>query len=236
MPPVRPSFAALARVMKAAALSAVITLCFALILIQLIFFFRSGSKWDILSGTRIVGDDTDSTVHIVQLQSTRRRICIFVVGEHWRVGSSRLERRYWNRGWVLDYWHGDLDRSQRSSPPSITITVTPPPGALPARPGVQDFAWHGFEYHADVRNVRPNDRWVRQIWFPHWTLGILGIIPLIALFLRGARRRSRIRRGLCGECGYDLRASQHRCPECGTPFLRARSEPPVAIRATVDNP
>jgi hypothetical protein len=41
----------------------------------------------------------------------------------------------------------------------------------------------------------------------------VGIAPFIARH----RRRVRTRLGLCAACGYDLRASRERCPECGTP-------------------
>jgi hypothetical protein len=52
---------------------------------------------------------------------------------------------------------------------------------------------------------------------PHW-FALLLLSGCTALFaLPGWRRFRRRRRGLCEKCGYDLRASPERCPECGTP-------------------
>ena len=71
-------------------------------------------------------------------------------------------------------------------------------------------------------------------WLPHWFLlrtprvkkwGHVYVplwIPSIAfgslLYLPIHRRRKRKRLGLCLTCGYDLRASKDRCPECGNEF------------------
>lgn len=70
--------------------------------------------------------------------------------------------------------------------------------------------------------------WAVQI--PLWALAVLFGLPA-ALWVRGAWRRTRgVRRdrlGLCPACGYDLRSTADRCPECGRPVTA-----PTAVAET----
>jgi hypothetical protein len=57
------------------------------------------------------------------------------------------------------------------------------------------------------------------IYLPYWMLlTVAAALPLAAStrFLVTWRKRRRRHKGLCAPCGYDLRASTDRCPECGT--------------------
>ena len=61
---------------------------------------------------------------------------------------------------------------------------------------------------------------VMDLAVPFWFI-ILMLLILPAIRLRTALRERRHRkRGHCESCGYDLRASLDRCPECGTAFAK----------------
>ena len=70
----------------------------------------------------------------------------------------------------------------------------------------------GFEY----KNVGDSRMSVVHVEFPLWFVAGLLLIAPAAKLAGHWRRGWAHRQGLCPRCGYDLRATPRRCPECGT--------------------
>jgi hypothetical protein len=51
--------------------------------------------------------------------------------------------------------------------------------------------------------------------FPHWLGALICLIPPFWWLVIRIRNRSAVAQGVCQKCGYDLRATPDRCPECG---------------------
>jgi hypothetical protein len=82
----------------------------------------------------------------------------------------------------------------------------------------------GFWFHEEQsRYVYPDGAssgTSRYVVVPWWFLCLASGVCPAWWVLRRCKTRSARRRGACHVCGYDLRASPERCPECGTPAAK----------------
>lgn len=102
------------------------------------------------------------------------------------------------------------------------------------RRGMRAYVVHsfiGFYYSRDVRpgsnvqlfgelaekGLRTPAGALRREWWsaPFWAVCPLAVAPGLSILWSRYRLRRRRSSGLCRSCGYDLRASPERCPECG---------------------
>jgi hypothetical protein len=115
---------------------------------------------------------------------------------------------YYRRPWVT--------YREAGHPPKTGITVD---HYAPTDPATVFPSWTNGSGRFGFWSLK--DFWVvgsRAIAIPFWVptaIGVLLGIPALMLARRSAVRAHRRRYGLCISCGYDLRESKERCPECG---------------------
>ena len=85
--------------------------------------------------------------------------------------------------------------------------------------GLDSVAWRKAGWIGFGVSVEPFVEGVEHVLvIPFWFVALLMLSPLGHLTRQHLRGRRRLEGSCCQKCGYDLRASKDRCPECGTPI------------------
>jgi hypothetical protein len=125
-------------------------------------------------------------------------------------------------GWVTQHQRLSIDR--RDEPGRVEYTewrreradyLALPPPAPGASSVVRVAEFLGFGIRQRAAGANSTDV---LVWLPHWFLLVVGLalfVPPVVYLHRRRVREVRQARGLCVWCGYDLRGSAGRCPECG---------------------
>jgi hypothetical protein len=134
----------------------------------------------------------------------------YFVGDNWVWYEQECQNCYntirSGRGWIRYGWT-DMSMMTGINPPPGHFTLDPGAALYPFNATWSNHMLPGYRYYrhptalvVDVSYAIP--------------FAITAVLPSIWL-MTYRRRRRRFREGHCRVCGYDLRASPGRCPECG---------------------
>lgn len=142
---------------------------------------------------------------LVSVEANTGSSVLFLEMQRTNIGSSKTPEMI--RGYArLPTWHRSTGKPWQWSFRSIPQASQQP---------INRLGLH-YSYSPGVIPSGTQSRTLLISWFT--LLGGLTILPLArgTLFLRRHSRRARWKRnGCCLKCGYDLRATPDRCPECG---------------------
>lgn len=106
-----------------------------------------------------------------------------------------------------EYYHGE----DVSGGVGFDVLVALAGGGMDVRPVFNQL---GFDVSTAKRGLDDNARVPWRVMLPYWFLvAVFALLPLRRTWTMWKRQPQRP--GACVNCGYDLRATPERCPECG---------------------
>jgi hypothetical protein len=169
-----------------------------------------------MTNTMLAADVADSRTWYGFIRSSRGKVALMTltVQGQWTEVRQHVRKSYDGNtryGWL---W-GDGSTGKRE-PEWMMV-----PQSYVNRVEFLGFSYGQFERHSGYYlGASPNEVSLRRLLLVPWPAIVIlfGFAPIWYVsraLLKRSRRKKRISQGLCPKCGYDLRATHTKCPECG---------------------